>query len=72
MPNNKVADSAREPVAIKSSAHRLSIRRSGCAVQITVSASNEYLAMELFDRFVKAADGGSLSLDLHASHRTEE
>ncbi len=67
MPGNKVADSAREPAAIEPSAHGLAIRRSGCAVQITVAASNEYLAMELYDRLVKAAEAGSLCLDIKAS-----
>ncbi len=45
------------------SGHGLRIQRLGCAVQITMTAANEYLAIELFDRLAKSAAKGSVKLD---------
>ncbi len=44
--------------------HGLGIQRIGCAVQVTVTAANEYLAIELYDRLIQAARDGSVRLDL--------
>lgn len=44
--------------------YSLGIRRSGCSVEITVTAGSEYLAIELFDRLMRSAQSGSLSLEL--------
>ncbi len=44
--------------------YSLGIRRVGCAVHITLTAANEYLAIELFDHLVESAQGGHLRLEV--------
>lgn len=42
----------------------LRIQRNGCAVQIAMTAGDEYLAIEMFDRLIAAARRGSVRLDI--------
>ena len=44
--------------------YTVGIRRTGAAVQITLTAGSEYASMELYDSLVRSAEKGCLRLDL--------
>jgi hypothetical protein len=44
----------------------ISIKRSGNGVQICLTCSGDYQAIELYDRLVEAAQSGKVTIDLKA------
>lgn len=44
--------------------YSIGIRRTGTAVQITLTAGSEYASMELYDSLVRSAQSGCLRLEL--------
>lgn len=57
----KISDRASQPLT---GGYTVAIRRIGPAVEITLTANNEYSGMELYDRLVQSLKNGSLHLEL--------
>ena len=55
---------ANRPAVVPSSGYSIAIRREGGRVHITLTSAAEYAAIELYDTLVKAAEAGSIRLDL--------
>lgn len=52
--------------------YSLGIQRLGSTVHVTLTAGNEYLAIELFDRLVESAQAGQLRLDVSGESDVSE
>ena len=44
--------------------YRIQVSRQGTAVHLTLIAGNEYAAVELYEHFTQALEGGHLNLEL--------
>lgn len=44
--------------------YKVAIRRTGCAVEITLTSSDEYAGIELYDRLMQSVKNGSLRLEV--------
>lgn len=47
--------------------YKIAIQRTGQAVQITLTSSDEYASIELYDNLVQSVRKGSLRLELKSS-----
>ena len=45
--------------------YQVAVRRTGQAVEITLTSSNEYASIELYDSLVQSLRNGSLRLELN-------
>jgi hypothetical protein len=50
------------------SGYQVAIRRTGQAVEITLTSNNEYASIELYDSLVQSVRKGFLRLELKISH----
>lgn len=44
--------------------YKVAIRRIGCAVEITLTSSDEYAGIELYDMLMQSLQNGSLRLEV--------
>lgn len=47
--------------------YKVTLRRTGQSVQITLTSNNEYASIELYDRLKQSLENGSLRLDVKSA-----
>ena len=57
----QVSSTAPQPTA---SGYRVALRRNGPSVEITLTASNEYAGIELYDSLLQSVKSGHLRLEI--------
>jgi hypothetical protein len=50
------------------SGYKVAIRRNGQAVEITLTAADDYASMELYDSLVQSTKKGRLCLEINLGH----
>ena len=55
---------ASSPAPQAGAGYRVALRRNGPAVEITLTASNDYASMELYDRLLQSVKSGHLRFEL--------
>ena len=62
--NSNTPVSAEASSAGQRGGYRIKVSRQGTAVYLTLLAGNDYAAVELYEHFVQALEGGHLNLEL--------
>ena len=64
VPQRRPGQAAQEVTELSSGGYRVNLRRDGRSVEITLTASDDYDSMELFDSLLQSVRKGCLRLEV--------